>query len=59
MQQVLQFTPLMSGLAFLPVSVGIVLAAGTSTKLVERFAPRMVAVPGLLIAAWACSCFRF
>jgi EmrB/QacA subfamily drug resistance transporter len=51
MQQVLQFTPVMAGLASLPVSVGIVLAAGTSTKLVERFAPRMVAVPGLLIAA--------
>lgn len=51
MQQVLQFTPAMAGLASLPVSVGIVLAAGTSTKLVERFAPRTVAVPGLLIAA--------
>jgi hypothetical protein len=51
MQQVLQFTPMMSGSASLPVSVRIVLAAGTSTKLVERFAPRMVAVPGLLIAA--------
>lgn len=51
MQQVLQFTPVMAGLASLPVSVGIVLAAGTSTKLVERFAPRTVAVPGLLTAA--------
>jgi EmrB/QacA subfamily drug resistance transporter len=51
MQQVLQFTPVMSGLASLPVSAGIVLAAGISTRLVERFAPRMVAVPGLLIAA--------
>lgn len=51
MQQVLQFTPAMAGLASLPVSVGIVLAAGVSTKLVERFAPRVVAVPGLLIAA--------
>jgi predicted MFS family arabinose efflux permease len=51
MQQVLQFTPVMAGLASLPVSIGIVLAAGVSTKLVERFAPRVVAVPGLLIAA--------
>jgi predicted MFS family arabinose efflux permease len=41
----------MAGLASLPVSVGIVLAANVSTKLVERFAPRVVAVPGLLIAA--------
>jgi EmrB/QacA subfamily drug resistance transporter len=51
MQQVLQFTPIMAGLASLPVSVGIVLAAGMSTKLVERVAPRAVAVPGLLVAA--------
>lgn len=51
MQQVMGFGPVMAGLASLPVSAGIVLAAGTSTKLVERFAPRLVAVPGLLIAA--------
>jgi EmrB/QacA subfamily drug resistance transporter len=51
MQQVLQFSPVMAGLASLPVSVGIVLSAGVSTKLVERIATRFVAVPGLLIAA--------
>lgn len=51
MQQVLQYTPVMAGLASLPVSVGIVLAAGISTRLVERFTPRAVAVPGLLVAA--------
>jgi EmrB/QacA subfamily drug resistance transporter len=51
MQQVLQFSPVMAGLASLPVSVGIVLSAGISTKLVERFAPRFVAAPGLLIAS--------
>ncbi len=51
MQQVLQFSPVMAGLASLPVSAGIVLSAGISAKLVERLAPRAVAVPGLLIAA--------
>jgi EmrB/QacA subfamily drug resistance transporter len=51
MQQVLQFSPIMTGLASLPVSVGIVLSAGVSTKLIERLTPRAVAVPGLLIAA--------
>lgn len=51
MQQVLEFSPVMSGLASLPVSVGIVLAAGASAKLVERFPPRLVAAPGLLMAA--------
>jgi predicted MFS family arabinose efflux permease len=50
MQQVLQFSPVMAGLASLPVSVGIVLSAGISSKLVERLPPRAVAVPGLLVA---------
>jgi EmrB/QacA subfamily drug resistance transporter len=51
MQQVLQFSPIQAGLASLPVSFGIVLSAGIASKLVARLAPRVVAVPGLLIAA--------
>lgn len=51
MQQVLGFQPVMAGVASLPVSIGIVLAAGVSTKLLERYPPRAVAVPGLLVAA--------
>jgi predicted MFS family arabinose efflux permease len=51
LQEVLRFGPVLAGLASLPVSVGIVLSAGVSSKLVERFAPRAVAVPGLLLAA--------
>ncbi|WP_332112721.1 MFS transporter [Variovorax sp. WDL1] len=51
MQQVLGFSPVLAGVASLPVSVGIVLSAGISTKLVEHLAPRLVAVPGLVIAA--------
>jgi EmrB/QacA subfamily drug resistance transporter len=51
MQQVLQFSPVMAGLASLPVGVGIVLSAGISSKLVERLAPRAVAAPGLVVAA--------
>ena len=51
MQQVLGFSPVMAGLATLPVSAGIVLSAGISSKLVERLAPRAVTVPGLLVAA--------
>jgi len=46
MQQVLEFTPVMAGLASLPVAFGIVLSAGVSPKLVERLAPRAVAAPG-------------
>ena len=51
MQQVLEFSPVMAGLASLPVAFGIVLSAGISSKLVERLAPRTVAAPGLLVAA--------
>lgn len=51
LQQVLHFSPLMTGVASLPFSVGIILGAGISSKLVERLAPRFVAGPGFLIAA--------
>lgn len=51
MQQVLAYGPIRAGLATLPAAVGIVLSAGVSTKLVERFPVRTVSVPGLLIAA--------
>jgi EmrB/QacA subfamily drug resistance transporter len=51
LQQVLQFSPLRTGLASLPFSAGIILGAGISSKLVERFAPRAVAGPGLSAAA--------
>ena len=37
--------------ATLPAAVGIVVSAGVSTKLVERFPVRAVSVPGLLMAA--------
>jgi len=51
LQQVLQFSPMQTGLASLPISVGIMLSAGISSKLVERFPPRAVAVPGLVLGA--------
>jgi EmrB/QacA subfamily drug resistance transporter len=51
MQEVLEFSPMRTGLASLPVAVGIVLSAGISSKLVERVRPRSVSAPGLLIAA--------
>ena len=51
MQQILRFDPVLAGVAALPVAVGIVLSSGISSKLVERLAPRAVAVPGLLVAA--------
>jgi len=51
LQQVLAFSPVKTGLASLPFSIGIILSAGLSSKLVERLAPRAVAGPGLLLAA--------
>jgi EmrB/QacA subfamily drug resistance transporter len=51
LQQVLFYGPIRSGLATLPVAVGIVISAAVSTKLVERFPVRAVSVPGLAIAA--------
>jgi EmrB/QacA subfamily drug resistance transporter len=51
MQQVLAFSPIRTGLASLPVAAGIVVAAGISSKLVERLPARAVSVPGLLLAA--------
>jgi EmrB/QacA subfamily drug resistance transporter len=51
MQQVLGYGPIRSGLATLPVAVGIVISAGVSSKLVERFPVRAVSVPGLVTAA--------
>ena len=50
LQQVLQFSPLATGLSSLPFSAGIILSAAVSSKLVERLAPRAVSVPGLLFA---------
>ena len=37
--------------AALPFGVGIIVASGIASKLVEKLPPRMVAVPGLLLAA--------
>jgi predicted MFS family arabinose efflux permease len=51
MQQVMHFGPLQAGAAALPFGAGIVVASVVASKLVEKFPPRLVAVPGLLLAA--------
>jgi EmrB/QacA subfamily drug resistance transporter len=50
MQQVLRFGPLQAGAAALPFGVGIIVASGVASKLVEKLPARLVAVPGLLLA---------
>jgi EmrB/QacA subfamily drug resistance transporter len=51
MQNVLGYTPIESGSAYLPVTAGIILAAGVSSQLIPRIGTRPVIVAGTLIPA--------
>jgi EmrB/QacA subfamily drug resistance transporter len=51
MQNVLGFSPLKTGLAYLPLAGGIIVAAGGAAPLVTRFGFKPVLVTGLLITA--------
>jgi EmrB/QacA subfamily drug resistance transporter len=50
-QQVLGYTPLEAGAAYLPLAGGVASATGVANKLVGRLGPRPLAVAGLAIAA--------
>jgi EmrB/QacA subfamily drug resistance transporter len=50
-QQIVGYSPLKAGFAFLPFSFGMVLGAGTASSLVGRINPRFVAGTGTLLAA--------
>ncbi len=52
-QQVIGYSPLQAGFAFLPFSVGIVIGAGLSSNLVARVDPRFLAGTGTLVAAFS------
>ncbi|MDN4172727.1 MFS transporter [Nocardioides sp. SOB77] len=52
-QQVVGYSPLRTGFAFLPFSVGIVIGAGLSSNLVNRIDARYIAGTGSLMAAVA------
>ena len=51
MQLILGYSPIKTGFAYLPFSFGMAAAAGISSKLVAHRAPRLIAGPGLLVAA--------
>jgi EmrB/QacA subfamily drug resistance transporter len=51
MQNVLGFSPIRSGSAYLPVTAGIIVTAGASSQLFARIGTRPVIVAGALIAA--------
>jgi EmrB/QacA subfamily drug resistance transporter len=50
-QEILGFSPLQAGLAFLPFTAGIMAGAGAAQQLIRRFGVRPVAVAGMLLAA--------
>jgi len=50
-QRILGYTPLEAGLAFLPVTVGIVIGSGLSQVLVKRLGVRETTMLGMVIAA--------
>lgn len=52
-QNVMGYSPLHTGVAFLPFSVGMVIAAGTSAKLMSKVDPRYVAGVGTILAGVA------
>jgi EmrB/QacA subfamily drug resistance transporter len=51
MQQVLGFEPLEAGLAYLPLSAGIIISAGLASQFVTRVGVKPVLVSGLLLVA--------
>jgi EmrB/QacA subfamily drug resistance transporter len=50
-QQVLGYSPLQAGLAFLPITAGIVIGAGIAQGLIKRLGVRNVSVIGITLAA--------
>jgi MFS family permease len=51
MQEVLHYSPLKAGIAYLPITVGFAVAGGLASQLVTRIGTRPVVVAGCLIAA--------
>ena len=49
-QAVLGYTPLQSGLLFLPFSAGVIVSAGLASQLLPRFGPRWVTASGFVLA---------
>ena len=51
MQQVLGYSPIKAGLAYLPLSIGIILSAGVASQLVTRIGFKPVLAVGLILIA--------
>ncbi len=50
-QEILGYSPLKAGLAFLPVTAGIMIGAGLAQQLIRRVGVRNVALAGVVLAA--------
>jgi len=50
LQQVLGYNALKTGVAYLPLSLSLILASGLASRLADRFTPKPVLVAGLLVA---------
>ena len=51
LQNILGFSPLKSGFAFLPFTAGIIFGAGIASQLLPKFGPKPLMVPGLISAS--------
>jgi MFS family permease len=51
MQEVLSYSPLKAGLAYLPITAGFAVAGGVASQLVTRVGSRAVVVTGCVVAA--------
>jgi EmrB/QacA subfamily drug resistance transporter len=51
LQDVLHFSPIKTGLAYLPLAVGIIISAGVASQLVTRIGFKPVLIGGLLLIA--------
>lgn len=51
MQQVLDYTPIQTGLAYLPIAIATAIGAGISSNLVTKLPAKPILVVGLLMAA--------
>ena len=52
-QQIVGYSPLKAGFAFLPFSAGIVIGAGLASNLISRINPRFLAGTGTLLASFS------
>src|SRR6202042_1628087 len=51
LQNVLHYSPIRTGISYLPLAIGIILSAGAASQLVTRFGFKLPLIAGLLLIA--------